>query len=94
MRRTSGRPAHGRAAAARRRRSSQHRVAHFQRAGQVDIHEHRVAGTARLVGKQLSGAAQPPGAQRWLAAHEEHPGQVNRLHRRPVHVPLLEVVPM
>jgi hypothetical protein len=66
----------------------------FQCAGQIDIHEHGVAGTARSVGKQPSGAAQPPGAQRWLAAHEEHAGQVNRLHRRAVHVPLLEIMPM
>jgi hypothetical protein len=66
----------------------------FQCAGQIDVHEHRVAGTARSVGKQPSAAAQPPRPQRWLAAHEEHAGQVNRLHRRAVDVPLLEIVPM
>jgi hypothetical protein len=51
-----------------------------------------VTGPARLLGDELPRAAEPPRAQRRLAAQEKHAGQLDRLQRRAVDVSLLEVM--
>ncbi len=53
----------------------------------IDVPEHPVDRSHRLVGKQATGPAQPSGRERRLAAHREHAAKVERLRRGPVEVP-------